>query len=493
MLGTSSLIIKHNEGFGGKFVDSPYLGASYETANPYYFSNTLTRVFSSTSRFWTGKPLQSLTDTKFGSVEIDKDVYRWRLQGADYKMGRSLENLEAGNAAPGLYNSTFRIKLDLDYYSNPDVLLGEHPEFALEIVDGPMQDGNGYIYTVRLQGDNPNQFFPPQYLEPGMRFSKGWTTVQSEMNSMYGSQQYPASFMLESQLSAFAQQVTITDKAWREEGNLQIEFGFTDGNGKWQSTKSFLSMAEAKMYDELYLSMEAQLWLGKKQTRPADQTSVYWKKTGPGVREQLKDGWIQRYSSSLSTKLLQEYLMTISHTRIDEAHREFAAASGQLGSYLFHNILASEARSLLSMDTNWIERKGMRNKTPEMAYGVQFTEYRGPLGINFKVMNVNIYDDNRFDKRVHPLYPQFSIDSARMTYLDFGANVQNQGGKNIQVFSQKDTFYWGYQAGTWTPTGPVKGGQASVMVNGYTMFVSGTKGIVIFDVTRCGELIFDID
>lgn len=52
-------------------------------------------------------------------------------------------------------------------------------------------------------------------------------------------------------------------------------------------------MAEAKMYDELYQSIEAQLWYGKKQTKAG--TNGYWVKTGPGVREQLRDSWIKNF------------------------------------------------------------------------------------------------------------------------------------------------------------------------------------------------------
>lgn len=53
----SSFIIKQYEGFGGNFVDSQYLGAAYETGKPYVFENTLMKVFSSRSRFFTSKAL----------------------------------------------------------------------------------------------------------------------------------------------------------------------------------------------------------------------------------------------------------------------------------------------------------------------------------------------------------------------------------------------------------------------------------------------------
>ena len=213
MPNTSQLIIKKYEGFGGNFIDSQYLAGSYETGKPYMFQRPLQRIFSSYSDFTTGKPLMSMLDRKVGtSMEIDTEVYRWKLEGAEMKFARSVENLEANNPAPGLNGTTFKIKLDLDYYTRPEVLFGHNPEFPLQIVEGPMQDGSGFIYVVKLQTDNPSAFIPVTELEVGKEFNKVWTTTTSEGNREFGGQQYPGNFMLESQLSTFAQKLEVTDK-----------------------------------------------------------------------------------------------------------------------------------------------------------------------------------------------------------------------------------------------------------------------------------------
>lgn len=214
MPNTSQLIIKKYEGFGGNFVDSQYIAASYETGKPYMFQRALQRIFTSYSDFTTGKPLMSMLDRKGGStMEIDTEVFRWRLEGSEIKYARSVENLEANNPAPGLNGTPFKIKLDLDYYTRPEVLMGVNPEYPLQIIDGPVQDGSGFIYTVKIQSDNPSLSFPQSDLEIGKEFNKVWTTTSSERNSEFGGQQYPGNFMLESQLSTFAQKLEITDKA----------------------------------------------------------------------------------------------------------------------------------------------------------------------------------------------------------------------------------------------------------------------------------------
>jgi hypothetical protein len=370
----SSYIIKHYDGFGGNFLDSQYLGNSYDTGKPHMFENSLMRIYSAESRFMTGKLLVGMTGAKEGGVtEIDTEVYRWRLQGAEFKAARVLEVLDDSNTAPGLNGTTFRVKLDLDYFHFPDVLLGEDPDYPVQVVDGPIPDGIGSIYVLKLQGDNPTKFFPTEYLQIGREFTKGWTSVPSEYNQWFGTQQYPNSLMLEGQVGAFAQSLTITDKALRDQGRLAWEFMYTDANGKTQKSSKFMPMAENKMWDELYQSMEAQAWYGTKQTQAGPDG--YWIKTGPGIREQLKDSHIEYYNGALTENKLKDYLMDIFFSRTDEADRKVVAVTGTLGSMMFHDMLAAAASSFFTLDTHFIDRYNAGLAGRHLSYGAQFRHY----------------------------------------------------------------------------------------------------------------------
>lgn len=478
-----NLIIQRLEGFGGNFVDSDYLGASFDSAKPHVFENMMGVIYSSASRFFPIKPLLAMTGGRGNYMEIDTEIYRWKLQGAEERTAISLENLEEPNNAPGLNGTTFRIKLDVDFYHYPDVLFSEDNTVPLAIVDGPIADGAGYVYTVRIQSDNPAAFLDKKYLDPGRQFNKVWTTVPSEANRWYGTMQAPSTFMLENQVGFFAQGIEVTDKALREDGRLLISFIDEQGN----KVNKFIPYYEAKMQNELYRSIEVQLMYGKKSTQPGPDK--YWQKTGPGLREQLSASWVDTYTGPLTAAMLQDYLMNIFFARQDEDERGITAMTGTLGSILFHNAMVALANGFLTVDSHWIQKtQNPASSVPGLAVGAQFVEYRGPAGIILKLTRNPMYDSTLYCKRFHPQYPNMPVDSARLTFLDFG---MSSGQQNIQLLRVKNSFTYGVVMGMVGPNGPNRSGNVSSLKHSYEVGITGSAGIWVKDITRCGELIFD--
>jgi hypothetical protein len=172
--------IKRYDGhIGGNFTDSDHLASAYDSSKPYVLETALAQIYSSTDRFH-GKPLLGMTMAKGKTVEVDTDTYRWYLEGAEYKCLRSVENLErsAGNYTPGKNKTTFKIKIDEGWYQRPDVVFPEDNDYPIQIVEGPIQDGTGYVYVCQLETDDYDKFLPLEYMDEGKEFSKVWTTVQ---------------------------------------------------------------------------------------------------------------------------------------------------------------------------------------------------------------------------------------------------------------------------------------------------------------------------
>lgn len=483
----SQFKIREYAGFGGDFVDSDYLGQSFDANKPHVFDNVLAKVFTSSDRF-TGKPLLGMTQAKDKVKYIDNEIYRWYLQGAEHKALRVLENLESGNNTPGIGRTPIKVKLDEDWCKEPDVMLPESEEYPLQIVGEPEPDGNGFIYTLQLETDDMSLFLPPEYLEEGREFTKGWTTIQSEYNDQFGTQQYSSVFQLESQISYFAQHKEITDKAMRQSNRLGIPFYHTDPKtGKKKKVEKFMPLCEAKMKDELYMSMEAQMLYGKKHT--SSGKDGYWKKTGPGLREQLKDGHTEYFNGPLTEERLRDYLMDIFFSRVEEQDRKIVAMTGTGGAIMFHNLLASSASSFLTEDTHFIQ-KAQDGDPRHLSYGAQFTHYYGPEGIEVTLMKNPMYDSTRYSKRMHPVEKDKPLDSWRFTFLDFGTS---DGEDNIQMLKERNFFRHTYRPGTIGPNGPVQGGMSVMSKAGMEYTIEGSAGIWMKDVTRGGELIYDVE
>jgi len=487
----NQFVIKKYEGAGGNFIDSNYLGALGETGKPYVFENLMLRLYSSRSQFMTNKPLLGMTAAKDGAmsggnIEIDQLIYRWRLQGAEHRYGIILENLESTNTTPGLNGSLIRIKTDIDYYKEPDVLNLEDPEYPLEIIGSAVPDGAGYIYTLRLMTDNPAVFVPAELLEAGRRLNKMTTSVVQELNDRGGTIQSPSSMMLESQIGSFAMEGTVTDEAWRTQGMLTIPFKV---NGT-QVTK-YLPMFENKLNETFYQDIEAALWYGKRSVR--EGFNKYTKYTGPGLREQMKDSWNKYTASPWTEDLLFEFLMDIYFARIDEDDRKTAGFSGTVGKMMLHRLLAARAQSLLTLDTHWVQK--LSENPNHLSYGAQFTYYKGIAGIEFSMQCIPNYDSTRYNNIPHPFFPNKPIDSGRLSFTHWGSSKKAEDGQynNIMSIKRKNTFRSFYVPGSFTPSGPIKSGAANSKVAGYTHFMEGTMGIVMFDPTMGGELITDVN
>lgn len=487
----SQIQTKKYDAIGGKFFDSDMIASAYEAGKPHIFDRIMGQLFSSTDMF-NGKPLLGMTMAKEGGmVEIDTDVYRWKLTGAQEKCTRSVEvldNLDAPGSTPGINKSTFRIKIDEGWYTYPDVIEPQHDDYKLEIVDGPVQDGNGYIYTVKLQTDSFSKFLPPYLLESGMEFTKAWTSVGNEFNEFFGSMQFGSTFELECQVGAFANEFAVTDRLVREDNRMiGLPVPYRDKDGKVKTKEKFMHVAQAKLEDRLYCDMEMQMWKGEKTTSVDDRTG-YFKRTGPGLRQQLRDGHTFYYNGALTESELEDYLDGIFFSRVSHGNRKVTAMTGSMGAVAFHNLLAASASAFLTVDSNYITRVGS-GPIKHLSYGAQFVHYQGLNGIEVDLIINPLYDDVHFCKRTHPLYPNKPIDSWRMTFLDFG---ESDGEKNIQMLTVKDTRRWGYVTGTIDHKGmPIKGGALTSKKAGVEFISEGTAGIWVKDVTRCGELIFD--
>jgi hypothetical protein len=491
---------------GGKFTDSDMLASAYQVhGKPHEFGNKMTQLFASKSKFWEAKPLLGSTEAQGKFEEVDYEVFRWYLEGAEDCAARSVEKMVADGSRPGLNGEVFEIKLNEKWFSKSEVITGEHEDYPLEIVDMVGFENGGYVYKVKLASDI-NVEFPEDLLEKGMEFTKVYNINNIEFTRERGGQTYNQKFRMESQIGTFGQEIMVTDKVFREDARtgtktkthdgdyLAVPYTYMDKNGKKKSGNKFMMMAQAKMYDELEMSKEYALWLGQKYTSMDD--NGYVKRMGPGLRQQMQDGWIQRYSGALTEKMLQEYLMDIFFSRLSQGERKVKAMTGTSGSIIFHDLLAASASSFLTVDSNYVQKTSNGPTSNNLQYGAQFTKYIGVEGLEVEVWYNPLYDSLKYSKRKHPQYKDRPLDSYRMTFLDFGTTYSEGIPKdNIRMLKLKNYYGYGWKEGIIDYMGNPKKGESVTDHNlaGVVFYADDSAGINVIDPTRCGELILDFE
>ena len=491
-----------------KFVDSDMLASAYQVYDkPHEMGNKLTQLFASKSNFWDAKPLLGSTEGS-GKVEmIENEIYRWYLEGSEVCAVIVAEKLVEEGSRPGLNGEPFEIAFTQKRFVVSEVITGDDENYPLEIIEGPIPDASGYFRYVVKPASDTNFEFPEYLLEPGKEFTKAYNINNLELTRARGGQRYNERFRLQSQIGTFGQEFMVTDRAMREDARsgknvaqndgklLSVPFYWNDKKtGTRKSANKFMMMAESKMHEELAASKEYAMWLGHRYK--SLDANGYVKLMGPGVRQQMKDGWIHTYSGALTERMLQEYLHDIFFARLDHGDRDVRAMSGTGGSMLFHQLLAASAGSFLTVDTNYIQKTNNRGFKNELMYGAQFTKYLGLEGIEVTLWYNNLYDSTKFSKRRHPQFKDRPLDSYRLTFLDFGnASIDNLPVDNIRMLKLKNYGGYGYEESLINRAGMVKQGEVVSNSNfaGVKFYVDDSGGINMVDPTRCGELILDFE
>lgn len=247
----------------------------------------------------------------------------------------------------------------------------DHPDYPLEIVERLGQDGAGCVYLVRLQGDNPSLFVPNIYLEAGKMVAKVSTSVVSEMNTQFGTQQSYGSIKLRNQMGVFGEEFTITDEAWRNQGRLGFAVQYTDKQGKIQKKEDYLPYAEAMLNENFYSDIEWAMMYGKKSTTKG--YNGYIKRTGPGLRQQLSESWLKPLNGPTTESNYKDFLLNVFFNRNDEQDRKVTGLAGTVQFFQFHDAMAAKAASFFTVDSNFIQQTSTNPR--HLSYGAQFTHY----------------------------------------------------------------------------------------------------------------------
>ena len=459
-----------------------HLGANL-SAKPYAFEGVMKQLFSA-SNIYASNPLSSLLFDMGSEKTITQLDWEWQLRGADNKPLVVVENIEPAGKALGKGRTTFRIKLDQNWYVAGDVItpLNGPKKFQCRIMEEPQRHGTGWVYTVRLKDDDFNASLPGVFLEPGQEWGKLFSEYE-EAAEQSGSTQYSMPLSLTDHMNKFRKKYKITDYAGQEV--LAVKVPGPDG----QLYDSWIKLAEATFWKQWAREKEIAL-IYNRSSNTVEGANGRPVRSFAGLQEKLEDSHIHYYSD-LSAKLIEEYLMDIFYGRtgIGSSARKIKVFTGEYGMLIFNRAMQDlmDKRGWLIANSNFspIQKAGSSITSNGYAAGYQFVKYIAHNGIEVELVHMPLYDDRSLNRQIDPV-TGFPVESMRFTFIDFSGE---NGGTNLSIMKKANSFSSWYVAGGYGPFGPNKSGLAAHSGEYYEMHVSETFGLHLEDVTRCGELI----
>ena len=482
----SKLIVTRQPFIEANFTEANHLGKAMLT-RPEKIFPIMTTIFSSKDYFSDNPLFSSLFNTKRFTY-VDSREFEWDIMGNETRPLVVTEKVET-STQPGIGNSTFRIVLDENWYMPGDVLTPGtvNKKYQARIQAGPIKHGTGWVYVMQLVDPDPANYIPVSYLEPGTRWTKMFS-VYGEMSDQAGSTQFAMPMSLRANIGRLKKQYAVSgDVASDDNRGKALAVTLVDQKGNKYT--SWIKYVEAMYWKQWYREIERYIWYGRygggvlkdSNGRPVD--------TSPGIQQQLEDSNIHYYSK-LSSKLLEEYLMDIYYSRIKPGSRKrIRVYTGEAGMLEFNRamqeLIAAGQWYLAGTNFNPMEKVKSQYHSNAYSVGYQFTIYKMANGAEVEVIHNPIYDDVEIHLERHPItgYP---LESYRMTFLDFeGENFDN----NVLLVRKRNAFKLGYYNGMTTPWGPVNKQQISHKGDWYEVIMQDEFGVVVKDVTRCGELI----
>lgn len=470
-MAISNLQLYRGQKFDG-LVDSNKLSNAFLT-EPETVNKTLSFVFG----YKYSNPISLLTGGIGKTQYINNSEFRWFLAGDLEKPSVVCENLETGNATPGIGGSVFRVKLRDDQFVSGDVLIPDSREFPVVVIGDRIHDGDGFIYSlVLLDGKtNPGKFMPPALLETGKEFSKDFTTYE-EGSSRSSITTYNTPFELRNRLTIHRKHYEMTGSASTDVMVIALKNEQTG-----QTSYLWENVAEWTFLQQWYRELDRAMVYNRFGSTPgANGRSAL---TGAGLREQIAPANKREYNvNGLTESVISEFLLDLSYNIIDQPHRKFVALCGEGFMSLFDRAMKDVVRGWVLVDTKFVTGNGQ-----DLTLGGQFTTYKGINGIEITLMHYPVYDDPIHNREKHPLTGR-PLESYRATFIEFG---QYDGTGNIVKMAKqgREQKMW-YNGGSTTPDGGNNSKSAfGTKYDGYQVEVLAEIGIMLKNPLSCGELI----
>lgn len=423
--------------------------------------------------------------SKVGTKVVDTDKeYEWFLKGDDRKAVNIVSYFADGSATatrPGLNKKIFKLVLEEKYFGFTDKLIFDDRDYSVRVMAEPYSNGVNWVHEVQLMTNDATKFVPPAQLAAGKKVSKIYSPQENTLNRTYGGTSFSSPFKMRNVFSTLGKSyvvpanmhdrpmvISLIDPTTKKKTNVWTRYAEWVMLGQWLREKE-----NNLIYSEYNRNSDGTFDMKGASNFPIIE--------GAGLRQQISPAYKFNYTT-FTIDYLTEVLLNLSINILPEDSRHFVALTGERGMVQFHKALEDKVAIFQPLDSKRVGGSGQN-----LSFGGQYTEYRGPQGVRFTLVNLPQYNDTIDNRTAHP--DGGYTENYRYTILNFGTT---EGENNItKIYPKNGNKMW-HVPGSTSPFGPNtsfnKSGASAV--DGYELYTMTTQGIMVKNPMSCAELVY---
>lgn len=451
---------------------------------PELASQVVTRIYNRQNGY--KNALSYLTGGVGKAKEMNDIIYRWQVMGDSRKAIPITRAIFNGSATtPGIAATTFQVGIGEKWFSEGDILVPDDNRYQMRVMKEVEFDGVDYILTLQLVTSTQTDFVPAALLAIGKELSKDYNLVENDHSRTSGSTHYATPLMLENYMSTLRKSYSVTGAA--HDKVLNVKLMNPDGT---EMASTWVKYAEWEFWKQWMDEVEIMLMYGKGNVKTngttdlkgASGNTIY---SGAGLEQQISTS-NKRYYTTMTEKILRDFMDDLSFNGTEDGPREYVALCGRQFMNVFDQALKVSASQFTLVDSKFIDGSGQ-----DLSLQGQFMKYTGLNGDSIILKEYAPYNDVVRNRLLHPQTGK-PAESYKATFLNFKS--YSKGEPNIQkVYTKGREMVSSYVEGLYGPYGPKKNGSSATAVDGYEFHCMTECGIMLKDPTDAAQLILDVD
>jgi hypothetical protein len=420
-------------------------------------------------------PLSFLTEGMNRVKTINDIEYDYPVMGRLNKVVAVATTDYTSSDRPGIGRASFRVKFAERWFVKDYLIESPSADYQCRIVDDPYQDGNYWVYTLKLHGARETDYVLYSELEAGQQWGQLFAPVTAS-----GSRGNESTWVAPSRMR---NQITHIRKSYRYEGNMNnktinVDLPLPSGSTKlWMDFEEFQHMLRWKE------ECEYAYWYSRyNKIDGAIQDFGDNGKTipvGSGVIEQIPN---YTTYARLTARKLKEFVRDAMYGASDAQDMNIVLFTGLGGLEEFDTAMKDELSSQTYIKLS--DNKFVTGSGRNLQLGGFFTSYQHIDGHVITVRHLPLLDHGTraLKSPKHPV-TGLPLESYRMIFLDMSTY---DGEANVQMITQKgrEMLRWAV-AGATIPKGFEGNSLRASDIDGASVHFMKASGINIRRATNC--------